>query len=1026
MRSACTIALLLVIMPALAAPVAPADQKAWLRHVIPLPKEIAFEGVAQVAPGEAGVTGSFDMDAQDALVKEALALLSAVLKPDVTRTPRFLFELALCDRAGRANGNPVPGAEKLAKLPNADQAYVIVPGQDKLTLAALDPKGLYYAALTLSQLLPVKMTEGRLTVPLVRVLDWPDLNERGLWGGNAVNDIEWMSSYKMNLVEAHSNLKLDETGKGSAEFSPGKIEEGRLHAFKVVPIITHLDQIAPLGVYTKLPELLGKEPGAKLQGHENEVAPCASQPGFVKLLSEWMTDLISVPHVTDICIWLSENDLQCACEPCKAVGQFVAETRACIQAFRIAQPANPEAKLRILLTQGSYRTNDKVLAEIPDDVNVSYYDGGRTYDSSRDPMIYPLLEEYAAKGRWLGVYPQVTASYGVVCPWSGPQFMKYRMTEFVDKKLSNLCGYATPHNRLYDFNVTAAAEWGWNAHGRDEREFAAAWATRRGVSDPEKAADWAVMLGPVGWDLYGSRVPFTAFFGGLANMIRDRTKPMLGKGYYRYFPDEAHLQMDVATCEEAGRLAAELGDPWISAETQVISGYVTMMATLYDIGMLISRPEPPTEEERLKLQQDLRALAEAELSVTQGLRAWQAASTDVKIGGRFTDTIGVGAQTLADVSKALAPFGVRNPLAPYLVQPVGEYHDADFEEQQTIVKQIKVTPLVQGPATYQVLFTHTAGWNGASIQRVALATAPQGQTTLTEITEDKHQGMIGYEPTDPTYALNLPQHDEALDYYLVINMTGIKSSDKPVERRGCNGSITMWKVRQGNEPIPDLPLLPMSESEKARYGGPKFGTNGLRVGVVQGGYGAEAILQHLKGKAGFDAQPVWVVSAENLKNCQALIVPQPFLPETYGQETVQVLTQYVNGGGGVLTLHNAVGFKGLPVLLPEVCAGGVTRLADKTWKLTAETPLSAGLEREKAFGQSYYDYIVLEPGPKGTVGAVGGEGGKPVLLFGESGKGRYVACGLGISISTDGDKDVPPGAEEGVLLENAVAWLGRR
>jgi len=51
--------------------------------------------------------------------------------------------------------------------------------------------------------------------------------------------------------------------------------------------------------------------------------------------------------------------------------------------------------------------------------------------------------------------------------------------------------------------------------------------------------------------------------------------------------------------------------------------------------------------------------------------------------------------------------------------------------------------------------------------------------------------------------------------------SGPSSSDKPVERRGCNGSITLWKVRQPGEEIKPLPLLPMSQSEKARYGRPR-------------------------------------------------------------------------------------------------------------------------------------------------------------------------------------------------------------
>lgn len=106
------------------------------------------------------------------------------------------------------------------------------------------------------------------------------------------------------------------------------------------------------------------------------------------------------------------------------------------------------------------------------------------------------------------------ASWRLVCPWSGPQFIKALMSEFVDKRLRCLCAYTAPTNRFYEFNVTAAAEWSWNAHGRNEREYSLAWAARQGLSDPEKAADWAATLGPVGWDVYGAGVPMVWFYGG--------------------------------------------------------------------------------------------------------------------------------------------------------------------------------------------------------------------------------------------------------------------------------------------------------------------------------------------------------------------------------------------------------------------------------------------------------------------------------------------------------------------------------
>jgi hypothetical protein len=44
----------------------------------------------------------------------------------------------------------------------------------------------------------------------------------------------------------------------------------------------------------------------------------------------------------------------------------------------------------------------------------------------------------------------------------------------------------------------------WNAKGRSEREFALAWATRKGLENPEEIACWMEMMGPVSWNVYGS------------------------------------------------------------------------------------------------------------------------------------------------------------------------------------------------------------------------------------------------------------------------------------------------------------------------------------------------------------------------------------------------------------------------------------------------------------------------------------------------------------------------------------------
>jgi hypothetical protein len=73
---------------------------------------------------------------------------------------------------------------------------------------------------------------------------------------------------------------------------------------------------------------------------------------------------------------------------------------------------------------------------------------------------------------------------------------------------------------------------------------------------------------------------------------------------------------------------------------------------------------------------------------------------------------------------------------------------------------------------------------------------------------------------------------------------------------------------------------------------------------------------------------------------------------------------------------------------------------------------------------SYYDYITLRPGPSGTVVARGVATGEPVVVCGTAGKGRYVACGLGIAFGAADDADCTPLPGEALLLSNMVSWVG--
>jgi len=778
-------------------PMSEAEVRACLRHLLPLPKEVTVERKVTVPLDVIRLElGAEETELTQSAVDELTALLGegllAASRPDDLFTIRL--ECASSDAGGAIRA---PGVEQLGALRNPEQAYVITPlAGNGLTVAALTDRGLYYGCKTLQQLLGPGMSDGRATVPLAEVRDWPDLAERGEWGGSANADIEWMAERKMNLVESHVDMSIDEAGRGVAKLDETLLERGRKHAVKVVPIITHLDQLAGSGIFVRYPELQGVGKSAKGTWSADQIAPCFSQPRMPEVLAEWFASLASQKGVSDVCVWLSEEQLQCECAGCQAEGQFVLEAKAAVRAWELARERTPHVKLRILLTQGSYATNDRVLAAVPPEVGISYYDGGRTYDSSRDPMIYPLLEEYAEQGRWLGCYPQLTASWRIVCPWSGPQFIRYRMTEFVEDGLQCLCGYATPSNRLYDFNVQAAAEWSWNATGRDEREFAAAWATREGLKDPEKAADWAVMLGPVGWDVYGSRVPYSAFFGEAARMIEKRAAPGLGAGMYRYFPTAQHLDDDLAVCAQALALAQELEAPALIAETQAIEGYVRMLRAIHDLALAVAGKDALTPGERTHVQALMDRLDSASRGTVAAMQVWDAACGGVG-GPRFADTVEVTDKTSMDIAAALAPFGIEDPNAPYRRRKAGSWESADFQPNaERITKRFDVTDALLKPGDYRVEFDYTTGWWGITMYRAALATAPANEPEqLTEIVADEHEGMAAYENRANVYSLPVTELLPNVTYYLVVDLNGVASEDKPANRRDCNGDVWMWLER---------------------------------------------------------------------------------------------------------------------------------------------------------------------------------------------------------------------------------------
>ncbi|NQT14024.1 MAG: hypothetical protein HQ582_14820, partial [Planctomycetes bacterium] len=268
------------------------EQARWVRCLLPLPKQVSIDQKVELPAAEVKLTVARAVGGPVETAADELRSLFKEKGGADCRDGRFEILMGVCDAQGNLNGMAVPDAAQLADLPNRDQAYVIRPlGDTRLVLAAIDERGVYYAAQTLRQLLENNFHDGKVTIPLVAVTDWPDLAQRGLWGGSANRDVVWMSQHKMNLVESHVDLGVTGDRRGRAAADQELVDLGRRHALNFVPVITHLNGLGRRGVYKVCPELRGQGDRAVHPTHKELVAPCCSQPKLIELLADWMTAL---------------------------------------------------------------------------------------------------------------------------------------------------------------------------------------------------------------------------------------------------------------------------------------------------------------------------------------------------------------------------------------------------------------------------------------------------------------------------------------------------------------------------------------------------------------------------------------------------------------------------------------------------------------------------------------------------------------------------------------------------------------
>lgn len=214
-----------------------------------------------------------------------------------------------------------------------------------------------------------------------------------------------------------------------------------------------------------------------------------------------------------------------------------------------------------------------------------------------------------------------------------------------------------------------------------------------------------------------------------------------------------------------------------------------------------------------------------------------------------------------------------------------------------------------------------------------------------------------------------------------------------------------------------------AEERVSRSTAPRFQRNGgIRVAVWDdNAYGGTPLMAALKAAPGMDVASLYNLKLSSLSACEVVILPQPRRRSDLFRDpdVMGAVTRYVEKGGGVLTTHALVGLRGFVQLAPDV-ATGVDTVDGREWRVAAGHPVT----RQLAPGphlSTFIDRAALEVGPRGTVIARA-PGGVPVVAGGTVGRGRYVACGLGVGIGP-GDKDIALSPAERHLVRNAVRWL---
>lgn len=778
----------------------------WALRVIPLPHEMHVTGEVEVPPDQIGLAWDGLGTPLDAVTRRALGEVTPHgARGDWVIRPRLAGSVQAADLSGVAS--------RLTTLPNADQAYAVairpLRAGGEVSLIATSPLGLLYAARTLAALCRDRGAERSPTMvlPVGSIVDWPDIGERGQWGGNTETELPAMAALKLNAWPVHAWPGVDESGTPRIRLEAATVSGAALLGIQAVPIFIHLEQLSTQGM--KGWEDCYNVPDAERAGRSDYVPGlCLSSPRTRELIAELLRLVAALPGARGVDFCLSEEWTACLCPRCAGREPFLLEVEAVLEAYRRVKSQHPSLHLRVETSQGSHEVNDRILALLPADVGVQYYDGGRTYSSTHKPIIPPLFAEYTRAGGWLGVCAQITNSWRSTLPWTGPQFVHARMNEFADKGLSYFIGYAVPANHFHEHNVAAAAEWSWNRSGRSPREFARAFAMRQGVADPDLYADWAILLGPVGWDIAATRLYLSLIYD--PSFGADKGVPFDHR--FEGGPevlDEESIAQDLRNAGQAMEIALRLDLPEAVEETEIDIASLHLLRTLYALSHVEgASPGSPLAATAAVLLETLDRCAAV---VSTRLRSWGERISSRKglpMPSRLCDTMQAVPRAANLARQRLGcRLGIADPYPHHRYQEIGRWSTKDFAAASRRTLTFGATPVIREPGEYAICLDFLPGLHGLTARNLSVVETRDGKRRntfgATDLLERVSMWVKSAEVT-----VTIDRVEPGACYKVELDAEG-PPVDADHEKRSCNGVVSLrrhWPRRSPGFPV--VPRIP--------------------------------------------------------------------------------------------------------------------------------------------------------------------------------------------------------------------------